>query len=200
MTVYSRPGSADALMSYESRYGHFIGGEWVPPAKGQYFENISPVNGQPFCEVARSTQRTSTRRWMSPRRRAPRGARRPPASAPTSSTRSPTASRRTSRRSRSPRLGQRQAHPRDAGRRHPARRRSLPLLRRRASRPGGLAQPARRRHRRVPLPRAAGRRRPDHPVELPDPDGDVEARSGARGGQLRRAQAGRADARRRSCS
>ena len=27
------------------------------------------------------------------------------------------------------------------------------------------------RHRRLPLPRAAGRRRPDHPVELPDPDG-----------------------------
>ena len=31
MTVYARPGSADALMSYESRYGNFIGGEWVPP-------------------------------------------------------------------------------------------------------------------------------------------------------------------------
>ena len=29
MTVYARPGSADALMSYESRYGNFIGGEWV---------------------------------------------------------------------------------------------------------------------------------------------------------------------------
>jgi aldehyde dehydrogenase len=38
-----------------SRYDNFIGGEWVAPAKGQYFTNISPVNGQPLCEVARST-------------------------------------------------------------------------------------------------------------------------------------------------
>ena len=35
MTVYSRPGSADAVMGYESRYGNFIGGEWVPPAGGE---------------------------------------------------------------------------------------------------------------------------------------------------------------------
>lgn len=55
MTVYARPGAADALMSYESRYGNFIGGEWVPPITGEYFENSTPVTGQPFCEVARST-------------------------------------------------------------------------------------------------------------------------------------------------
>ncbi|MGH3555532.1 MAG: hypothetical protein ACRDT5_23665, partial [Mycobacterium sp.] len=36
MTVYARPGSAGALMSYESRYDNFIGGEWVPPAQGRY--------------------------------------------------------------------------------------------------------------------------------------------------------------------
>src|SRR6476619_2509026 len=56
MTVYSRPGSADALMSYESRYGNFIGGEWVPPASGQYFENPTPVTGQTFCEIPRSSE------------------------------------------------------------------------------------------------------------------------------------------------
>ncbi|BBY44453.1 aldehyde dehydrogenase [Mycolicibacterium celeriflavum] len=56
MTVYARPGSADALMSYESRYGNFIGGEWVAPVGGEYFENPTPVTGQPFCEVARSTE------------------------------------------------------------------------------------------------------------------------------------------------
>ena len=55
MTVYARPGSADALMSFQSRYENFIGGRWVAPAGGQYFEALSPVNGQPFCEVARST-------------------------------------------------------------------------------------------------------------------------------------------------
>ena len=56
MTVYARPGSADALMSYESRYGNFIGGEWVSPSGGEYFENPTPVTGQAFCEIPRSTE------------------------------------------------------------------------------------------------------------------------------------------------
>ena len=56
MTVYTRPGTADALMSYESRYGNFIGGEWVPPVGGEYFENATPVTGQTFCEVPRSNE------------------------------------------------------------------------------------------------------------------------------------------------
>jgi aldehyde dehydrogenase len=55
MTVYSAPGSADSPVSVESRYGNFIGGAWVPPSKGDYFENPSPVTGQSFTEVARST-------------------------------------------------------------------------------------------------------------------------------------------------
>lgn len=54
MTVYARPGAADALMGYASRYDNFIGGAWVPPAKGRYFENPTPVTGQVFCEVPRS--------------------------------------------------------------------------------------------------------------------------------------------------
>ena len=55
MTVYAAPGTPDAKFSYKPRYEHWIGGEWVKPAKGQYFEDISPVNGKPFCEVARGT-------------------------------------------------------------------------------------------------------------------------------------------------
>ena len=39
---------------FKARYGNFIGGEWVEPAKGRYFENTSPVNGQVLCEIARS--------------------------------------------------------------------------------------------------------------------------------------------------
>src|SRR5271168_1688567 len=54
MTVFARPGSAGALMSFESRYDNFIGGEWVAPAAGRYFENPTPVTGQTCCEVARS--------------------------------------------------------------------------------------------------------------------------------------------------
>ena len=38
-----------------NRYDNFIGGKWVAPAKGQYFTNVSPINGQPLCEIARST-------------------------------------------------------------------------------------------------------------------------------------------------
>ncbi len=55
MTVYAQPGSADSPVTVLSRYEHYIGGEWVAPVKGQYFENISPVNGKPFTEVARGT-------------------------------------------------------------------------------------------------------------------------------------------------
>ena len=55
MTVYARPGAPGALMSFQSRYENFIGGEWTPPAAGGYFENPSPVTGEVFCEIARST-------------------------------------------------------------------------------------------------------------------------------------------------
>ena len=37
------------------RYDNFIGGDWVPPVRGQYFTNLTPVSGQPLCEIARST-------------------------------------------------------------------------------------------------------------------------------------------------
>ena len=55
MTVYGRPGTSGALMAFQSRYDNFIGGQWTPPVEGQYFENVSPIDGQVFCEVARST-------------------------------------------------------------------------------------------------------------------------------------------------
>ncbi|MFO1154223.1 MAG: aldehyde dehydrogenase [Rhodospirillales bacterium] len=37
------------------RYDNFIGGQWVAPVRGQYFSNVTPVSGQPLCEIARST-------------------------------------------------------------------------------------------------------------------------------------------------
>jgi aldehyde dehydrogenase len=39
---------------FKARYGNYIGGAWVEPASGRYFENPSPVNGAVLCEVARS--------------------------------------------------------------------------------------------------------------------------------------------------
>ncbi|QLY32523.1 aldehyde dehydrogenase [Nocardia huaxiensis] len=55
MTVFARPGTPEAAMSFQARYDNWIGGEWVAPVKGQYFENPTPVTGQAFCEVARGT-------------------------------------------------------------------------------------------------------------------------------------------------
>ena len=53
MTVYAQPGTAGALIEFRSRYDHWIGGQYVAPSSGEYFENVSPVNGKVFCEVAR---------------------------------------------------------------------------------------------------------------------------------------------------
>ncbi|HXQ43506.1 MAG TPA: aldehyde dehydrogenase family protein [Acidimicrobiales bacterium] len=49
------PGRPGSLVEVKPRYENFIGGRWVAPTKGQYMENVSPVTGRPFCEVARST-------------------------------------------------------------------------------------------------------------------------------------------------
>lgn len=55
--IYSKPGSKDAIVNFNSRYDNFIGGEWVAPVGGEYFDNRSPVDGQVFCQVARSDAR-----------------------------------------------------------------------------------------------------------------------------------------------
>ena len=44
-----------AKIKIRRRYDNFIGGTWVPPKKGQYFENRTPISGEVVCEVARST-------------------------------------------------------------------------------------------------------------------------------------------------
>ena len=46
-------GKLKGSVALKPRYENFIGGAWVPPAAGEYFENISPITGQPICEVAR---------------------------------------------------------------------------------------------------------------------------------------------------
>ena len=42
-------------LAVRSRYDNFIGGKWVAPVRGQYFDNISPVTGKPICQIARSS-------------------------------------------------------------------------------------------------------------------------------------------------
>ncbi|HDJ1438814.1 TPA: aldehyde dehydrogenase [Serratia rubidaea] len=41
----------------KKRYDNFIGGQWVAPSGGEYFTNLTPVTGQPLCEVASSDTR-----------------------------------------------------------------------------------------------------------------------------------------------
>jgi aldehyde dehydrogenase len=55
MTVYAAPGTAGAKIAYKPQYNNFIGGQFVAPVKGQYFDVISPVNGKVYTQAARST-------------------------------------------------------------------------------------------------------------------------------------------------
>lgn len=41
--------------TFKNQYDNYIGGKWVPPVKGQYFENTSPVDGKSFTKIPRST-------------------------------------------------------------------------------------------------------------------------------------------------
>ena len=52
--IYAKPGTPDSVISFKSRYENFIGGEWVAPVKGEYFNNITPVTGEVICEIPRS--------------------------------------------------------------------------------------------------------------------------------------------------
>jgi len=53
--IYAAPGQPGSKVSFKKRYQNFIGGKWVEPARGQYFENLTPVTGKPFCEIPRSS-------------------------------------------------------------------------------------------------------------------------------------------------
>jgi aldehyde dehydrogenase len=47
--------SINATFPLRSRYNNFIGGKWVAPVRGQYFDNATPITGGKLCEIARST-------------------------------------------------------------------------------------------------------------------------------------------------
>ncbi|MDR3433352.1 MAG: aldehyde dehydrogenase [Rouxiella aceris] len=42
-------------LKLKQRYDNFIGGEWVAPVKQQYYSNLTPITGEPLCEVASSS-------------------------------------------------------------------------------------------------------------------------------------------------
>jgi aldehyde dehydrogenase len=41
---------------FKPRYENFIGGKWIAPAGGRYFENVTPITGKVLCEIARSDE------------------------------------------------------------------------------------------------------------------------------------------------
>ncbi|TRN25003.1 acetaldehyde dehydrogenase ExaC [Vibrio furnissii] len=53
--IYAQPGTNNAIFNFKSHYDNYIGGQWVKPVNGEYFDNISPVNGLAYCQVARSS-------------------------------------------------------------------------------------------------------------------------------------------------
>ncbi len=59
LTVHETPTQAiervKTKIHVRARYDNFIGGQWVAPVKGQYFQNTTPITGQVVCECARST-------------------------------------------------------------------------------------------------------------------------------------------------
>jgi aldehyde dehydrogenase len=43
--------------AFKAQYENFIGGQWTPPVDGEYFDDISPVDGQVMARVARSSSK-----------------------------------------------------------------------------------------------------------------------------------------------
>jgi aldehyde dehydrogenase len=52
--TYPMPGSDASPIRLKPRYENFVGGKWVPPVQGRYFDNVSPVTGRQYCEIPRS--------------------------------------------------------------------------------------------------------------------------------------------------
>ena len=61
MATYAAPGTDGSVVTFKPRYDHFIGGEYVAPAKGQYFENPTPITGRPSPRSPAAPPRTSRR-------------------------------------------------------------------------------------------------------------------------------------------
>ena len=117
---------------FAKRYDNFIGGEWRAPQSGKYFENISPITGQGGLRgraLRRRRHREGARRR--PRRQGSLGPhQRRPSARRSCNKIADRMEENLDLLATGRDLGQRQADPRDDGRRHPARDRPFPLFRR----------------------------------------------------------------------
>ncbi len=48
------PATGAHPLDLRKQYGNYIGGRWVAPLAGRYFDNITPVTGKVLCQIARS--------------------------------------------------------------------------------------------------------------------------------------------------
>ncbi|MFZ3218962.1 MAG: aldehyde dehydrogenase [Rhodoferax sp.] len=53
--LYAPPGTPGAKVAFKARYDNFIGGAFVAPARGEYFDVVTPITGKPYTQAARST-------------------------------------------------------------------------------------------------------------------------------------------------
>ncbi|HAE51218.1 MAG TPA: aldehyde dehydrogenase, partial [Tistrella mobilis] len=53
-TIQPKKMGLDVDNPYKGQYENYIGGQWVAPVGGEYFDNVSPITGKPFCRVPRS--------------------------------------------------------------------------------------------------------------------------------------------------
>ncbi len=44
----------DTTSPFKTKYGNYIGGQFIPPVNGRYFDNVTPITGQVVCQIARS--------------------------------------------------------------------------------------------------------------------------------------------------
>ena len=194
--VYQAPGHADSPVEVKPRYENFIGGKWLPPAPGPvHGATCSPPPPGRSARCRSPPPRTSSSRWTPPTPPRTPGARRRRPSAPQVLN----ADRRRHRGPHQEMLAVAESW--ENGK--PVRETlaaDIPLaadhfryFAAAARAEEGTLDRDRQAHHGLPLPRAARRGRPDHPVQLPAADGGVEARPGAGGGQLLGAQAGLAD-------
>ena len=200
--IPDREQAASELADLRLRTDLFIDGDFRPARDGRRFVTENPATGQSITEVAeggRGRRRRGRRGrtfGVRPRRVVTHGSRRTEAGPdrlgrPDRRERPRARPHRDDRRRQADQRHGRARHARD-GRLHPLARRGD----RQAVRPGRAVAG---RHRGDDHARAGRRRRGGRAVELPGPDGGVEARAGTRDRQQRGDQAGVDDIALASC-
>ena len=180
--TYEPPGRPGSPVELKERYDNFIGGAWVPPTTGEYRDE--PDARRPASRSARSPRSTPADIELAlDAAHAAKDAWAATSAAERAAVLNAIADAMEANLemlavAESWENGKpvRETLAADI----PLADRPLPLLRRRRSaREEGRISEIDEQTVRLPLPRAARRRRPDHPVQLPAADGGVEDRPGA---------------------